>query len=149
VSEQAADPKPDDHLEVLTQQECMDLLATEQVGRLAVVVGLYPQVFPVNYRLDEWVVVFRTHVGTKLGAAHHNNVAFEVDHIDPVTQTGWSVLVQGMAEDIDGHRPGPVTERSEQLEINPWTGGDQPRLVRIIPAHVTGRRIAAHTLGSP
>jgi len=95
---------PGDHgsapeVEELSQQDCLDLLATEQVGRLAVVVDLYPQVFPVNYRLDDFVVAFRTHIGTKLLAANHANVGFEVDHLDPVSRSGWSVLIQGMAED--------------------------------------------------
>ncbi len=125
----------------------MALLAGAQVGRLAVMVGHYPQVFPVNYRLDDSVVVFRSNVGTKLLAAHHNNVAFEVDHIDPVTRTGWSVLVQGMAEDIVDQRPDTVTERSEALGVQPWTGGYRPRLVRVIPVHVTGRRIVGLDTG--
>jgi nitroimidazol reductase NimA-like FMN-containing flavoprotein (pyridoxamine 5'-phosphate oxidase superfamily) len=127
----------------LTYQQSMQLLATQDIGRLAVMVEHYPQVFPVNYRLDGDIVVFRTHVGTKLLAAHHNNVAFEVDHLDPATRSGWSVLIQGMAEDIEGKRPGPVTERSHQLDIQPWAPGDKPRLVRIIPAKTTGRRISS------
>ncbi len=145
---------PGDHgsapeVEELSQQDCLDLLATEQVGRLAVVVDLYPQVFPVNYRLDDFVVVFRTHIGTKLLAANHANVGFEVDHLEAVSRSGWSVLIQGMAEDITDHRPGPVTERTRNLAVESWAGGDKARLIRVIPARITGRRIPFDELGWP
>jgi hypothetical protein len=136
----------DADLEELSYQECMYLLGTAQVGRLAVVVGHYPQVFPVNYRLDGSTVVFRTHIGTKLLAAHHQNVGFEVDYLDPVARSGWSVLIQGMAEDVTDREADPVTDRTRAAGVEPWTGGDNPRLVRIIPAKTTGRRIAHHEM---
>lgn len=136
-------------VETLSYRECLDLLATEQVGRLAVVIDHYPQVFCVNYRLDDFVVVFRTHIGTKLVAANHANIAFEVDHLDPAARTGWSVLIQGMAEDITDQRPGAVTERARNLGVEPWVDDDKSRLVRVIPARVTGRRIPAHELAWP
>ena len=103
-------------------------------------VNHYPQVFVVNYRLDDFIVVFRTHAGTKLDAANHANISFQVDHIDETTRTGWSVLIQGMAEDVTDRVADPITERSRDLGVQPWVPGDKPRLVRIIPAHITGRR---------
>jgi hypothetical protein len=134
-------------LEALSYKECLIRLAGAEVGRLAVVVGHYPQVFPVNYRLDDSIVVFRTHVGTKLLAAHGKNVAFEVDEVDTVHHTGWSVSVYGMAEDITGHRRDIVFDRTEALDVRSWAGGQKPRLVRIIPAGMTGRQIVASELG--
>jgi hypothetical protein len=127
-------------LEPLTHEECMKLLGTEQVGRLAIVVGHYPEIFPVNYRLDDFVVVYRTRLGTRLSDAHHQNIAFEVDHLDPATRTGWSVLIRGMAENIAARPPDTVTRRTQSLGVQSWTD-DAAWLVRIIPAHVTGRRI--------
>ncbi|MCU4182867.1 pyridoxamine 5'-phosphate oxidase family protein [Acidiferrimicrobium sp. IK] len=131
----------DERLETLSYEECLRLLATKDVGHLAVMIGYYPQVFTVNYRLDDFVVVFRTHAGTKLSAAHHHNVGFHVDHVDPVTRTGWSVLVQGMAESVSSREGDAATERAHALGVEPWAGGDRDELVRIIPAHVTGRRL--------
>ncbi len=137
----------DGGVEKLSYQECLDLLATEKIGRIAVVVENYPRVFCVNYwRVDDFVVVFRTHLGTKLLAANHANIGFEVDHLDPAARTGWSVLIQGMAEDITGQRPGAVTERARSLGVEPWVEGDNPRFVRVIPAKMTGRRIPPHEL---
>jgi nitroimidazol reductase NimA-like FMN-containing flavoprotein (pyridoxamine 5'-phosphate oxidase superfamily) len=140
-------PEPGSSAETLTHRECMDLLKTAQVGRLAVVVGHYPEVFPVNYRLDDSVVVFGTQVGTKLAAAHHHNVGFEVDWLDPHTRTGWSVLVLGMAEDVEGHRVDTLMRRTQAVGASPWVGGDHLHLVRIIPASVTGRWLRARDLG--
>lgn len=139
------DPEAE-HLEELTFEEIAYLLSTEAVGRLAVVSDHYPQVFPVNYRMDGHTVVFRTNDGTKLDAANHANVAFEVDHFDPDTRSGWSVLIQGLAEDITDHRPSESKRRAERLDLEPWAGGDRPRLVRVIPAHITGRRIPAQVM---
>jgi uncharacterized protein len=133
-------------LESLSHEECMALIATEEIGRLAVMVGHYPEIFPVNYRLDDFVVVYRTRRGTRLSEAHHHNVAFEVDHLDPVTRTGWSVLIRGMAEDIAARRPDTVTARTQSLGFQSWTD-DASWHVRIIPAFVTGRRIVPADMG--
>jgi nitroimidazol reductase NimA-like FMN-containing flavoprotein (pyridoxamine 5'-phosphate oxidase superfamily) len=136
--------KVGDRLDVLTYDECLARLATEEVGRLAVVVDHYPQIFPVNYRLDDTIVVFRTAIDSPLLESHLHNVGFEVDHLDPVTRTGWSVLVQGMGEDISTRRPDLVSDRAQSLGVEPWVEGPKPRLIRIIPAKITGRRIPAH-----
>jgi nitroimidazol reductase NimA-like FMN-containing flavoprotein (pyridoxamine 5'-phosphate oxidase superfamily) len=133
-------------LEEIPASEALALLATQEVGRLAVVVDRYPQVFPVNYRMDGHTVVFRTHAGTMLSAANHANVSFQVDHVDRLTRSGWSVLVQGMAEDITEHRTGEAETRAELLDVRPWAAGEHTRLVRVIPAHVSGRRIPRHHL---
>lgn len=125
----------------LSYEECVGLLASEDVGRLVALVDGYPEVFPVNYGLDDRFVVFRSDSGTKLRAAHHRNVGFEVDHVDPPTGTGWIVMVQGMAEDIAERPPDFVTKRAHALEVQSWAAGDGGRLVRIIPARVTGRRV--------
>jgi nitroimidazol reductase NimA-like FMN-containing flavoprotein (pyridoxamine 5'-phosphate oxidase superfamily) len=128
-------------LEELSQEACMARLARKRRGRLAVIVGQYPQVFPVNYRVVDHLVVFATHLGPEVLPAHQANVAFHVDHIDEVTRSGWSVLIQGVAEDVSDRRDEPKTERARTLAIHSWAPGEPSRVVRIIPAHVTGRQI--------
>lgn len=130
-------------LSTLTTEECLRRLATQEIGHLAVVVDHYPQVFCVNYRLDDFVVVFRTQIGGRLLAANHRNVGFEVDHLDPVRRCGWSVLVRGMAEDVTDREGDLITERGRGLEIDPWVPGDHPRIMRIIPAKITGRELSS------
>lgn len=132
----AMEEGPARQLHELTEEECLARLATEQVGRLAVVVGHYPQVFCVNYRVADRTVVLRTHPGTMLFAAEHAKVGFEVDHLDLLARRGWSVLVQGVAEDVTDE----AGEARGAPEPRPWTGR-QPRLVRITPVRITGREL--------
>lgn len=130
-------------LEALPREECLRLLATQQVGRLGVVVRNYPLIFPVNFGLDRGVVVVRTRRGALLSSADHANVAFEVDELDVVHRTGWSVLVRGLAEDVSDLERDEVLQRSEASAPEPWVPGEHDRLVRIIPHDVSGRRIHA------
>jgi nitroimidazol reductase NimA-like FMN-containing flavoprotein (pyridoxamine 5'-phosphate oxidase superfamily) len=139
-------PLTEQPLEELDQDEMLQLLGRSDVGRLVVIEGHFPLVFPVNYRMDGDIVVFRSHPGTKLHAANHHNVAFHVDHIDSDSQSGWSILIQGVAEDSTDHRATPNIERARQLDIRPWAHGDKRRLVRIIPIRMTGRRLTANEL---
>lgn len=135
--------------ETLGRDECMRLLATQSVGRLAVLAGLYPMVVPVNFALDRGIIVFRTGAGVKLGAAQHRNVAFEVDDIDVASRSGWSVVVTGMAETVtDDHDP-DLVERSQALSIEPFDEGPKDLWVRIIPNGVSGRRITPEDFPSP
>lgn len=87
-------------LDEIDEAECWRLLATQPVGRVAINVGHYPLIFPVNHAVVAHGVVFRTAPGTKLWATHRSNVSFEVDHVDIDNQTGWSVLVRGSAKEI-------------------------------------------------
>ncbi|HEX6419474.1 MAG TPA: pyridoxamine 5'-phosphate oxidase family protein [Acidimicrobiales bacterium] len=129
-------------LEIIEPDECRRLLATDDVGRLAIVDGGTPLVFPVNYALDGEAVVFRTAPGTKLAAGPRGAVSFEVDAIDRTTRTGWSVLVVGHLEEVDRFDAATL-ERVRTLPVEPWSGGDTPHWMRLVPKRVTGRRIAA------
>jgi nitroimidazol reductase NimA-like FMN-containing flavoprotein (pyridoxamine 5'-phosphate oxidase superfamily) len=65
----------------LDADQCYRLLATHEIGRLGVNAEHFPLIFPVNYALDRDAIVVRTQPGTKLTAAGHANVTFEVDDI--------------------------------------------------------------------
>jgi uncharacterized protein len=125
----------------LTRSECFDLLANEQLGRVAVVDDFGPIVVPVNFVLDRHTVLFRTDEGTKLDAAAiRGRVAFEIDATDPATRTGWSVVVRGEAVEVTD--PAELA-RLRDLPLEPWAPGAKGRYVRILPAALTGRRISA------
>ena len=128
-------------MQVIPADECYRLLATQQIGRLGVNAEHYPLIFPVNYGLDGDVIVLRVGAGTKLAAADHANVTFEVDEIDRRTRSGWSVLVRAVAEEVGpGHRADLVA-RTEATGVTPWAPGEHGRWLRLIPTSVTGRRI--------
>ncbi len=129
----------DEGFELLTTEECLDLLAPGGVGRVGVTFAGLPVIMPVNYAYVDGEVVFRTGEGTKLNAATARAVvAFEVDAYDPGSAAGWSVLVIG--------RSSVVTDPTElahldDYEITPWAGGTRNNYVRLRPELITGRRI--------
>jgi uncharacterized protein len=125
-------------LEVLERRECIRLLATTPVGRVAVTSGALPTVLPVNYRVIDGLVVFRTAPGSKLDAAALDAVvALEADAIDATAQQGWSVVVVGVARQVRDDEVDPV----ERSRIIPWATGPGARLVAISTEMVTGRRL--------
>ncbi len=125
----------------LTKGECFELLAGQHLGRLAFVDELGPIVLPVNFVLDAHMVVIRTDEGTKLDiASHGGRVAFEVDQIDAVTGSAWSVLIRGEAIEVTD---GLELARLSTLPLHPLAPGQKSHYVRILPALVTGRRITA------
>jgi nitroimidazol reductase NimA-like FMN-containing flavoprotein (pyridoxamine 5'-phosphate oxidase superfamily) len=128
----------DEGLELLTEDQCRELLATEVVGRIGVSVGALPAIFPVNYGMVGDDIVFRTGEGTKLRRAVEGGVVgFEVDHVDTAARAGWSVLVVGLARRVSADEEGAIGE----LDLSPWAGPGRTNLVRIHPELISGRRI--------
>lgn len=134
------DVVPVHRLEELSLEESLELLASEQVGRLGVVVDGQPVIFPVNYVLDGQLVVFRNDPGTKLTHASLDRVCFEVDRIDPERHEGWSVVVQGIGREItEALDDASVRERA--LDLQTWITGEKGHWVRISTPRISGRRL--------
>jgi hypothetical protein len=136
---------PEPVIEVLDETECLPLIAGGGVGRIGYTSRFGPTVLPVNYDLYEGTIVFRTGLHSSMvedlrtGIADAEyNVAFEIDQMQPVTQEGWSVLVQGAAHFVDSQDElGPIA----QLGVQAWAGGAKEQFIRIMPRHIAGRRI--------
>ncbi len=64
-------------------------------------------------------------------------MAFEVDEFDDYTQSGWSVLVRGVASFVAADE----LARDEGLRPFPWADGVRTLIVRITPVSVSGRRL--------
>jgi nitroimidazol reductase NimA-like FMN-containing flavoprotein (pyridoxamine 5'-phosphate oxidase superfamily) len=65
-------------------------------------------------------------------------VAFEVDEHDPHGTSGWSVLVQGRAEEVAD--PAEVA-RARTLPLHSWAlDGAADHFVRLRPTTISGRR---------
>jgi uncharacterized protein len=128
-------------LEVLDREESLRLLGTAALGRIAVTSAALPLVLPVNFRYDGRHVLIRTSAGTKLDAAtDHAVVAFEVDDIDPATESGWSVMVTGIARELTD--PAALAELARR-PLTRWATGDADRVVAISVDLVSGRRISS------
>ena len=128
------------NLEDLNRAECLDYLAGAQVGRVALVTDGYPAIFPVNYVIDGEQILFRTRDGAKLSEAGLHRVGFEVDHVDPTTREGWSVLIQGQADDI-GDAVDGTSQRLRSRTLETWAPGTRDRWFVIRPAKISGRRL--------
>ncbi|HET6857311.1 MAG TPA: pyridoxamine 5'-phosphate oxidase family protein [Streptomyces sp.] len=130
----------------LSLQECRALLAAYGVGRLALTTVDGPAIVPLNYCLDEETIAFRTAPDGLLAAAGGQEVAFEVDHPDDTTSTGWSVLLVGTAHAVTA--PHTVRRLNEIAHSAPWAGGGNRTLwMALTPRRVTGRRILAESPG--
>jgi nitroimidazol reductase NimA-like FMN-containing flavoprotein (pyridoxamine 5'-phosphate oxidase superfamily) len=125
-------------LENLSYRENIDLLRKASVGRVVFSDFALPAVVPMTFAVHGAAVVMRTAGGTRLSSAADGGVlAFEVDDIDPVSRTGWSVVVIGVASII--------TDTIEQSVIRglvePFAPGANDVAVRLPMTMVTGRRV--------
>lgn len=128
-----------ENLEELSEDECWNLLKHKDVGRLAVSIAGKPDIFPVNYRVEDETILVKTAAGLKLAASVLGTaVAFEVDALDELHQLGWSVVVRGSAVEVVGTEERLAADR--QL-IVPWAAGPKDRYLRIHSDHITGRRL--------
>jgi nitroimidazol reductase NimA-like FMN-containing flavoprotein (pyridoxamine 5'-phosphate oxidase superfamily) len=140
-------------VQALSEAECLRLVAGHEIGRIAYAGRFGPTVLPVNYRLHEGTIVFRTGQDSPLdedlrtGIANAEyKVAFEVDDLDPATREGWSVLIQGSAHHVTAAEERAAVARSG---VSPWTGGQKEQFMRVRPTRITGRRIGHARPGKP
>jgi nitroimidazol reductase NimA-like FMN-containing flavoprotein (pyridoxamine 5'-phosphate oxidase superfamily) len=129
-------------LEDLSSDECFTLLGQETVGRLIYMDDLGPAAVPLNYALAGRGIVFRSEDGSKIRALREHDVAFEVDHIDKASRSGWSVLVRGTSEEVEFEHLHELLVRIDGYVPLPWKKGIHKIWVVITPKTVTGRRLA-------
>jgi len=121
--------------EVISREDCLELLAEQRVGRIGVVVDGQVEIFPVNYAFDGECIVFRTNSGRKLTGVRTGEATFEADELEGSARAGWSVVVHGHTERMPTE-PQPGVD----LTSEPWTG-PKDFTVRLTPRAITGRRV--------
>jgi len=131
-------------LEHLAWDECFTLLTHETVGRLVYQDDLGLTAIPVNYGVAGHDIVFRSDDGSKIRALREHDVAFEVDHIDDASRSGWSVLIRGTSEEVGIERVPELLRRLHGSVPLPWKKGVHKIWVVITPRTVTGRRLAEY-----
>lgn len=142
MTEAATAPEPsNDHFRKLTEAECLALLATTTVGRVAFVDADGIQLIPLNFAVIDEEIYFRTHPETVLHtlAEGHDSVAFEIDHHGEVSPAGWNVTVKGSTarvSDPDLHAQVMATSR-----LRPWVGGVRGEVIHLTRRSVAGRRV--------
>jgi nitroimidazol reductase NimA-like FMN-containing flavoprotein (pyridoxamine 5'-phosphate oxidase superfamily) len=141
--DQAAGGRP--VLEQLDETECLRLIWAGGIGRIAYTGQYGLTVLPVNYKMHDGAILFRTAEDSltaedlRTGIRHSEyRVAFEIDEFDIQAREGWSVLIQGPAHHLDS-----ADERTSALAagVEPWPGDAKEHFIRITPSRITGRRI--------
>jgi uncharacterized protein len=121
----------------LQEQECWELLRTKTVGRVGWQGNDGLTIVPVNYVVADKAVILRTAPYTELGREGTvQEVAFEVDDVDPLTRSGWSVLVRGRRR-LDPEAYG----ESARPEV--WVAGSRWLVLRIEARTISGRRLTS------
>jgi nitroimidazol reductase NimA-like FMN-containing flavoprotein (pyridoxamine 5'-phosphate oxidase superfamily) len=124
-------------MSVLDRDTCLQLLATQQLARLAFTRRALPDIIPVNYVLDGEELLIQLDPGSDIARAVTNAVvALEVDLIDQALHTGWSVTVIGEAQQI---LDPAARRRSMERTLTSWAGGRRDYLLSISSERVTGR----------
>ena len=125
-------------LTVIGRAECLALLGTRPVGRLAFTRQALPDVIPVNYVLHGSTVLIRLQSGSTVARSVRDAVvAFEVDDLDPVARSGWSVTLVGQARAVE-----PDDALHEALgRFESWLAEPRDLLVAIGTDRITGRRL--------
>ncbi len=130
-------------LEELEAEECRRLLEQGGVGRVVFTDDRGPVALPVNFRLLDGEVVFRTAndgVVARAVGRRDTPIGFEVDHVDDALAEGWSVLIRGRARPL-----GDAHDLAGLAGLEPWTGGERSLYVRVAASELTGRRIRARS----
>jgi uncharacterized protein len=128
-------------LQILHLGDCFGLLASAHLGRVGFTERGEVVILPVSFAMDGQDVVFRATAGSKLASAEVGQfVVFEADSYDAAAPSGWSVVVNGLAEIVDA---ADETARLDGLGLAPWGGTGDPVWVRIRQSSINGRRILA------
>jgi nitroimidazol reductase NimA-like FMN-containing flavoprotein (pyridoxamine 5'-phosphate oxidase superfamily) len=143
VRDQASGSRP--VLEQIGEAECLRLIAPGGIGRIAYTGQYDLTVLPVNFKLHDGAILFRTaedsltaeDLRTRIRHTEYR-VAFEVDEFDLQAREGWSVLIQGPAHHLDS-----ADERIAAVAaaVEPWPGDAKDHFISITPSRITGRRI--------
>jgi uncharacterized protein len=129
------------HVEPLSRYECWRLV-TEASGPDGIARVVWsgpdgPAIVPVNFTVADGFIWFQTTEDSRLAKeCCDEQVLVEVDHVDPATHTGWSVVVTGTATCLpSADDPGLMSN------LVVWPSGSRQLLLRVEPDELTGRRL--------
>ena len=123
----------------LSRKACLDRLAGQRIGRLALSVNALPVIEPARYVLRDEELFIGGLAKASFGDALANSiVAFEVDSIDRSNGLRWVVCVVGQAT--------PVLDRTtigtlRALPTGTWDAAETERFFRIATTSLTGRSV--------
>jgi uncharacterized protein len=120
---------------VLDEEQSWRLLENTRHGRIVLSAAGESDIFPVNYRAHDGVLLMRTAPGTKLAEITINaNVLFEADGI--FSEEAWSVVVKGTARLLTTDQE---IADAETLNLKSWVPTLKDFYVEIKPSLISGR----------
>lgn len=123
-------------IEVLKEDEALELMGDQQLGRLVVRIKDDFDIYPLNYVVNEGKIYFRTAEGSKLFTVSINDrVLFEAD--DHTEDKAWSVIVKGRARILEKT---DEIQQADELPLKPWLPTLKYNYVEITPEEISGRR---------
>jgi hypothetical protein len=135
------DPRADDRLEHLSAYDCWQLLTgaggPTGIARVVWSGPDLPAIVPVNYAVADGHLWFQTTADSRLAReCCDRRVVVEVDRVDTVDRTGWSVIVTGTATCRSAAEDAGVLG-----DLQVWPPGSRELLVRVEPDALSGRRL--------
>jgi len=133
-----SDERSERHFEALGREQCLDLLESNHLGRVAWQAADLPQILPVTYATHQGSVYFRTTPdGILSELAQPTRVALEVDELDQQTRSGWSIVLHGRTSAVS--EPDALADLWAADSLVPWAGGNRTLFICIRPDRVSGR----------
>jgi nitroimidazol reductase NimA-like FMN-containing flavoprotein (pyridoxamine 5'-phosphate oxidase superfamily) len=130
-------------IETLSEAQCFELVRQEIVGRFVFQDADGVGAVPVNYGVAGTQIVFRTEQASHLRDVLKGPVAFEVDHPEPESGAGWSVLIRGTGREVAMEHVPELLHLTGTAFPHPWGEGVHNIWVALTATKVTGRRLAA------
>jgi uncharacterized protein len=125
-------------LHVLDAVECERLLRRGSFGRLVLSTPEGPEIFPVNYAVQDGAIVVR--ISPSGAIARHADAAevvFEIDRVDEEYWSGWSVVARGRGELASD----PPDDAPAGHRVRSWVDEDRDSELRVVWRELTGRRV--------
>ena len=101
------------------------------LGRLVTCIGGEPEIFPVNFVVQDRTVLFRTGEGTKLFVAVTTARWLSRPTTTTSPKVNWSVIVKGHAQVLNTD---DEIRKADRAELFPWTATQKDHYIRVIPS---------------
>ena len=132
------------HFEPIGRQQCLDLIESHHLGRIAWQAADLPQILPITYAMLQGSIYFRTLPdGILAELAQPTSVALEVDELDQQTRTGWSIVLHEHSSAVGV--PDELADLWASDSLVPWASGNRTLYIRIRPDRVAGRMVRRPT----
>lgn len=123
----------------LSTDECWALIAGQTTGRIGFLHEGQVTIWPLNCIVYDRGVYFRTAEDGVIARSGLERAAFQLDHIDSVARSGWTILVNGRVERVTD--PGLLTTLWGRPTDEPWAPGQRNVFFCISGDRISGRRV--------